>query len=457
MPPNYFVIIFVKRKTVTNPIKIAIVRKLILTPLLATILFATSCIENTEKPTNDSHKTDGTVTSELNIPSDFEWCMTKNVETDLSAPHDAKVFLSLTEASVPFASFIVSTDSDPAALSLPTHADNLYLRYETEDGLSSPVKIAIAGNAVSYRIPADSKPYVATATNQKSKPDFNDPAWNDPYAQVTGGVIYYPASGWGTLLFEDMWPACGDYDFNDLVVNYKIQLYMNNKNKVDQMVIGIRMKAVGGSLPNDLYLRMLGVRGGQISYVEQYNSANVREDAAMEQLNPGNSVKDAALFRFSGLRRNIHNIAGAKYVNTEPGYEIPENQLAEISYYVEFRNSISIEDVAFDRFDFFIAREEGQALKEIHLGGYEPTSSGKALYDRYSNHSNTDQGRGYYYANNGLVWALNIPDYIPHVYENVDFIKAYPRFATWAQSGGQLSKDWYTNASGNRNKEFLIE
>ena len=38
-------------------------------------------------------------------------------------------------------------------------------------------------------------------------------------------------------MFEDLWPAYGDYDFNDLVLNYKIQLYMNNKNMVDAMPV----------------------------------------------------------------------------------------------------------------------------------------------------------------------------------------------------------------------------
>merc|ERR1711991_317750 len=29
---------------------------------------------------------------------------------------------------------------------------------------------------------------------------------------------FFPASGYGTLAFEDLWPARGDYDFNVLVV-----------------------------------------------------------------------------------------------------------------------------------------------------------------------------------------------------------------------------------------------
>ena len=37
------------------------------------------------------------------------------------------------------------------------------------------------------------------------------------------GVIYHPKNGWGTIMFEDQFPSLGDYDFNDFVVNYKVQ------------------------------------------------------------------------------------------------------------------------------------------------------------------------------------------------------------------------------------------
>ncbi len=35
---------------------------------------------------------------------------------------------------------------------------------------------------------------------------------------------YYPANGPGTLAYEDLWPGKGDYDFNDLVLDYRFKL-----------------------------------------------------------------------------------------------------------------------------------------------------------------------------------------------------------------------------------------
>jgi hypothetical protein len=34
---------------------------------------------------------------------------------------------------------------------------------------------------------------------------------------------------YGTLAYEDLWPSKGDYDFNDLVVDYDFNIVKNNQ------------------------------------------------------------------------------------------------------------------------------------------------------------------------------------------------------------------------------------
>ena len=270
---------------------------------------------------------------------------------------------------------------------------------------------------------------------------------NDDEASVDEGLIYIPArrNGWGTLMFEDLWPAYGDFDFNDFVVNYKIQLYMQNKNKVNAMLIGVRVKAVGGSIPYDLCLAMKGVKGGEIDEIEPYNSKNAPE-AELVALNSPNYVKEPAVLKFLNIRENANRPAGAAYVNTEEGYEMPEDRLAEASFMVYFRNSIAIENVAFDTFDFFLTRDresDGRRI-EIHRGGFEPTPAATADYNALTGQSSyADKSGRFYYSNDGLVWAINIPFDIQHAYEKTDFLKAYPQMLEWAQSGGAVAQEWY--------------
>ena len=89
-----------------------------------------------------------------------------------------------------------------------------------------------------------------------------------------------------------------------------------------------------------------------------------------------------------------------------------------------------IENVAFDTFDFFLTRDresDGRRI-EIHRGGFEPTPAATADYNALAGQSAyTDRAGRFYYSNDGLVWAINIPFDIQHAYEKTDFLKAYPQ------------------------------
>ena len=111
-------------------------------------------------------------------------------------------------------------------LNVPAAAKTLYVQYETENGLSAMQELPLLEGVVSYRVPADSKEYIAGVTAIPGSTD------EKPNADRKDNVIYYPANGWGTLMFEDLWPEYGDYDLNDLVANFKVQLYIDKKNKV---------------------------------------------------------------------------------------------------------------------------------------------------------------------------------------------------------------------------------
>ena len=61
----------------------------------------------------------------------------------------------------------------------------------------------------------------------------------------------YPAVGsYGTFAFEDLWPSRGDYDFNDLVLEYQFTLITNAANQVTDLNASFVIKAVGASYHN---------------------------------------------------------------------------------------------------------------------------------------------------------------------------------------------------------------
>lgn len=406
-----------------------IMKKIALFTCFAAVMLFTGCVKDmpSPKPGDDADKV-----VELQVPASFDWTTTKSVACNFTASHPSRVFVASERNAEPFAEFMVGGGADAVALDLPSSARTLYVSYETETGMSAQEAVPVNDRAASFALSAKGKDYTGIEDGDKNSTE--------------GNVIYMPArkNGWGTLLFEDLWPSYGDFDFNDFVVNYKVQLYMNNKNKVYAMLIGIRVKAVGGSLPYDLCLAMKGVKGGEIDEIMPY-SGNAPE-AALVALNSANNVKDPAVLKFLNVRNNSNRPSGAAYINTEPGYEMAQDQLVEASFQVYFRNSIALEDVAFDMFDFFLSREresDGRSV-EIHLGGFDPTPAAEADYNALvAASSSANKAKGWYYSNDGLVWALNVPLDIQHAYEKVDFLKAYPRLAEWAQSGGTRAQDWY--------------
>lgn len=367
--------------------------------------------------------------ADLRVPAPFDWKMTSPAVCDIVAPHASRVYVSLEPGGEPFAVFMAGGAAEKVSLDVPRAVSTLYLSCETDTGRSASEAVSLQGGVVNYTVAAAAKNYAGIEDGDKNS--------------TRGNVIYMPANGWGTLLFEDLWPAYGDYDFNDLVANYKVQLYMQNKNQVEAMLIAVRVKAVGGSLPYDLQVRMLGVRGGEIEAIEpyEYGFANASPEATLEALNATDNERDPAVLAFRQVRSNANKPAGAKYLNTERGYEMADDELTSVAFMVYFRNAVSIENVAFDTFDFYLADGAG---KEIHLGGYKPTEAGAALYDQLrEGNVNIGQATRFYYSNDNLVWGLNVPKEIAHAYESEDFLAAYPDFCRWAESGGESAQDWY--------------
>lgn len=424
--------------------------------LILALFFLSAIVSSCVKKDIEHKEKEPAGFTELVIPSDFDWKMSENVTCNFTSEHASKVYVSTGADMAPFASFYVGQDIDQVKLNVPIYINTLYVKYETGTGLSAAQALDITNNTVTYAVPADSKE-VETALAYSSKTGLsraNDQA-----------VIFYPAreNGWGTLMFEDLWPAYGDYDFNDFVVNYKMQLYPNNKNMVKEMILGIRIKAIGGSLPYDLCLAIRGIKAGEIEEYEKQEAYNALEDADMELLNPGNNEKNPPIFRFNNIRTNTKAPKGFAYLNTDPNEKarVQEGDMVNITFYITFRNSIPQADLTLDAFDFFIAKpvEEGASQwQEIHTRGYAPTEEfGQTVYEQ-TKEGNSYIGKSdiYYSSNTNLVWAINIPTNIPHAHEKADFLKAYPYFKNWATSGGKQHKDWYENKEGYRVKSNLI-
>lgn len=386
--------------------------------------------------------------TELKIPAGFDWKTSADIRCDFTAQHDSRVYVSLSRNASPFASFIVGENADQVILNVPTYSECLYVQYETTEGLSGAKELPITEGVVAYRVPDDSKEYRSEGAAVSAQADER------PYADRKENVIYYPADGWGTLMFEDLWPDYGDYDLNDIVANFKAQVYVDDKNKAKAILVGIRLKAVGGIFPYEFYLHLLGVKSSDIDEIVPYNIVNASPAIDFVTVEPANG--DNALFLFKDVKNNPNRPAGGKYMNTEPGYEMAEKDLVEVAYMLYLTKPLPLNKVLYDSFDFFIGNTSNQ--KEIHINGYKPVLFNQSIYVKYRNENgNTDRSNDFYTSNTDLIWGIKVPAAIPHAYEKVEFTLAYPNFASWAQSGGKQCQDWYENTGNNRVNSNLVK
>lgn len=84
--------------------------------------------------------------------------------------------------------------------------------------------------------------------------DINDSYPDDPAKAfniaIPGENIY------GSLAFEDMWPRKGDYDLNDMVIDYNFNLLTNSSNEIVEMIANIKLKAMGAGFKNGFDFEM---------------------------------------------------------------------------------------------------------------------------------------------------------------------------------------------------------
>jgi LruC domain-containing protein len=86
-------------------------------------------------------------------------------------------------------------------------------------------------------------------------------------------LIPYPSYS-GTLAFEDLWPSIGDYDFNDLVVDYDFNIIKNNQEVVKSINATFIIQAFGAAVHKGFGFTLPKVNPNDVVSVSGYNVLN---------------------------------------------------------------------------------------------------------------------------------------------------------------------------------------
>jgi LruC domain-containing protein len=282
---------------------------------------------------------------------------------------------------------------------------------------------------------------------------------------------YFPSQNQsGTLAFEDLWPAQGDYDFNDVVVDYSLKTVTNAANNVVEVFGTFDLRANGAAFNNGFGFQLDGIApdkiisatGNSIGTPTIYNFA-------------ANGLENGQTFANYIVFDDSHRVLGKSSNNTDkneatlPPARLNVHLLLINNGVPAAGGTVSNTQLTPGTFNFFIVSEiwSGEVInenvkvtvpdrgKEIHLAGRMPTSLvNSSLFGTLDDDSNPAAGK-YYKTGNNLPWGINILQGFDYPIEKAPINEAYLHFVEWAVSSGVSYPDWFSEVAGNRNQEKI--
>ena len=369
--------------------------------LFASCLLGIFAFSSCEKNLYDESKQpeEETKMTDLIVPKNFDWSDTQEVKAQIT-PAETIVSVYLDKECKEEALLfqmdmnIESNDNQSVEfpIAIPTYVENVYVKYEGVDRIAI---VPVQDGKIAIKAPQ--------IQNIKSRAVINTKNSNE----------YGLLSINGTLMFEDMYPQLGDYDFNDFVARYNLRIlykYSRGKYYAHKMCISVQIRAVGGIYKYEPYIRLTKVKADNI--IIETTEKNVK------------SIKGPngeAIISY----KSPTPPSGYKYYNTEKNEMTKPDKFKEI--WITFKNPIEYEDVMDKNYniDMYIAKENHK--QEIHLKGYEP------VYDQHQDYADK----------NNFVWGIRTWGIFDHAIEGKNFLKAYPQFKGWVTSGGKEYKRWW--------------
>ncbi len=309
-----------------------------------------------------------------------------------------------------------------------------------------------------FELPYDSRDFGITLKDtQQSNPDTDGdgvPNATDKYPDDASRafITWYPGeNSYGTLAFEDLWPGRGDYDFNDIVIDYKFKQITNADNLLVAIGGHFKLRAIGGSASNGFGLQLDLDPDIVTEVVSDYSLPSTDLSIGNNGLENNQKLATVIIFE-NGFKLLPHPGTGTGVnTNVNNSYVEPKDIYIEI----KLSNAISVDNINKPPYNPFIFRTDERG-REIHLPGSEPTDLANTEYFGTKNDATDLKARYYYKTKHGLPWAMNIPVSFTYPLEKTSIIEGYLVFEQWASSGGFSYMDWYTDQTGYRKNSRLF-
>ena len=280
--------------------------------------------------------------------------------------------------------------------------------------------------------------------------DSEDDYPNDPARAFNN---YFPAANFGSLSFEDLWPGQGDYDFNDLVLDYRFTTVTNVSNKVVDVIGTFVIRAIGAGQPNGFGFQL---PNNNVASQDMTISGTVLKSDYIQLDDNGleSGQQKPTIIVFDNANEIMPPGEGfGVNVDPEKEYVDPDTIVISVAYTI---NKYTAQDIDLIHFNPFMI-VSGIRGKEIHLPDYPPTSLVDPDYFGSMDDSSDPNTGRYYKTANNLPWAINISESFDYMIEKNEITTGYLKFYDWAASSGTTYPDWYKDKSGYRNSAVIYQ
>ena len=277
--------------------------------------------------------------------------------------------------------------------------------------------------------------------------DSNDDYPND--SERAFDVFYPSEEGQGTLAYEDNWPVEGDYDLNDLVVKYRYMETRNSLGRIKALNVVYTLTARGASRANGFALALNNIQSNT-RYEAQLSVDNATATVLL-------SEEDSSHLNFvlaSNTETLMPTPAGCNFYNTDSDCPLaPEVKVEFDLTFTDAKTRTQMGNAPYNPY-IYATFDRG---REVHLPNHKPSSrADSARFGSGDDDSNLFDFSKTYETNANLPWALNMPYSWLHPTSGDNIVDVYGNYRNWAESGGLISTDWYTN-NYNSNRVYIGE
>lgn len=262
-------------------------------------------------------------------------------------------------------------------------------------------------------------------------------------------IQYLPGENvYGSYAFEDLWPATGDFDFNDKVIDRTTSLVLDPNGDVIEAQHKFVLKAAGAGYKNGFGFAMPNTTPAEITSVtSSYAVPGDYTTIDAKGLEAGQT--QAVVILYENWNHIAHYTQGGSFFNTIPGGGA--GYADTITVDVVFAVPQVITDVL--EIDPFVIRNRNRGA-EIHLPWFGPTDlADPTIFNTFKDASGNTAVLPNYVTANNVPWGIETPlSAFAWPIEKVNIADAYYDIISWATTG--TPTDWYSNGNNDPTKIY---